>query len=146
MLLILKYRLINLLSLILSAPSLMRINFLTRSSNIFFIMLVFRVFNSIFISTFFDPDEYYQSLEVAHNIVFKRGYVTWEWRHMIRGYAHPLIFVFVYKVIQLLKLQDSIIIIWGPKIVQGLFAALTDFFTFLLANRIFGLETARFTV
>lgn len=31
-------------------------------------------------NTFFQPDEYWQSLEVAHVYVFGYGYKTWEWR------------------------------------------------------------------
>lgn len=30
--------------------------------------------------TFFQPDEYYQSLEPAHRLVWGTGYETWEWR------------------------------------------------------------------
>lgn len=48
--------------------------------------------------TFFQPDEYWQSLEIAHNIVFGYGYKTWEWAREtpIRGVTHPLLFVPAY--------------------------------------------------
>ncbi len=39
-----------------------------------FVLVTFRIFNAISLSTFFNPDEYWQSLEVAHRSVF--GFVV----------------------------------------------------------------------
>jgi phosphatidylinositol glycan class B len=50
----------------------------------FLAIYVFRAFNSLVVKTFFDPDEYWQSLEVAHEHVFGYGYLTWEWEARIR--------------------------------------------------------------
>ncbi|WFD36575.1 glycosylphosphatidylinositol anchor biosynthesis [Malassezia cuniculi] len=49
-------------------------------------------------NTYFQPDEYWQSLEIAHRIVFGYGYRTWEWAREppIRSVIHPLLFVPVY--------------------------------------------------
>ena len=49
--------------------------------------------------TFFQPDEYYQSLEPAHRLVFGFGALTWEWTSAapIRSFTYPLIFVPVYQ-------------------------------------------------
>lgn len=35
--------------------------------------------------TFFQPDEFYQSLEPAHRMVWGTGYETWEWRDSFLG-------------------------------------------------------------
>ena len=43
------------------------------SMKIFVICLVFRMANSLFVQTYFNPDEHWQALEVAHRITF--GYV-----------------------------------------------------------------------
>lgn len=40
------------------------------TKNIFIICLVFRVVNSLFVQTYFNPDEHWQALEVAHRITF----------------------------------------------------------------------------
>lgn len=34
------------------------------------LIILFRCINSVLVQTFFDPDEYWQSLEVAHKVVF----------------------------------------------------------------------------
>ena len=38
-----------------------------------------RILISLATQTFFQPDEYFQSLEVAHHLVFGYGHLTWEW-------------------------------------------------------------------
>ncbi|KAJ3005369.1 UNVERIFIED_CONTAM: hypothetical protein HDU68_004644, partial [Siphonaria sp. JEL0065] len=70
-------------------------------------ILGFRIYNSLLIKTFFSPDEYWQSLEVAHEYVFGYGYLTWEWAHRVRGFTYPMLFVGVYKVVQLLGLDQT---------------------------------------
>jgi Alg9-like mannosyltransferase family len=114
-------------------------------SKLFILMLLFRIYNSLLLATFFDPDEYYQSLEVAHNIVFGRGYLTWEWTHAIRGFAHPSIFVGVYSLVKWMGLEGTDAVVYAPKITQAVFAAVSDLFTFMLAFKMFGPESARWT-
>jgi hypothetical protein len=46
---------------------------LQRPKTLFLYLLLFRCINASLVNTFFNPDEYWQSLEVAHNLVF--GYV-----------------------------------------------------------------------
>lgn len=72
-------------------------------------LFAFRIVNALLCSTFFQPDEFYQSLEVAHRLVFGYGWQTWEWRdgHAIRSPAHALLFVPVYWLIKVLGLEDS---------------------------------------
>lgn len=71
--------------------------------------LVWRVFVSVFTRTFFQPDEYFQSLEVAHHVVFGYGHLTWEWRANppIRSIVYPLVYVPVYWVLKVTGLDDS---------------------------------------
>ncbi|XP_067161600.1 GPI mannosyltransferase 3 isoform X2 [Apteryx mantelli] len=65
-----------------------------------------RGLNCALVQTSFVPDEYWQSLEVAHRMVFNYGYLTWEWENGLRGYSYPLIFASIYKVLQLLAKDD----------------------------------------
>ena len=37
-------------------------------------VLVFRLVNALLVRTYFNPDEYWQSLEIAHRLVFGYGY------------------------------------------------------------------------
>ena len=38
-------------------------------------VVVFRVWNALFVRTYFNPDEYWQNTEVAHRMVFGYGYL-----------------------------------------------------------------------
>lgn len=49
--------------------------------------VVFRVANSVLVRTYFNPDEYWQSVEVSHRLVFGSGhlYVVWRWVSVVVG-------------------------------------------------------------
>ncbi|KAF6132073.1 phosphatidylinositol glycan anchor biosynthesis class B [Phyllostomus discolor] len=72
--------------------------------NIYLVLftITFRICNCFLVQTSFVPDEYWQSLEVAHHMVFNYGYLTWEWTERLRGYTYPLIFASIYKILHLL--------------------------------------------
>ena len=40
---------------------------------------LYRAVNAVLVCTYFNPDEYWQSLEVAHRMAFGSGHLTWEW-------------------------------------------------------------------
>lgn len=71
----------------------------------FFILL--RIVNALLVDTFFQPDEFYQALEVAHRLVFGYGYLTWEWREAVRSALHPMLFALVYKVLGITGLDNA---------------------------------------
>jgi phosphatidylinositol glycan class B len=48
---------------------------------------VFRFANALCVVTFFNPDEYWQSLEPAHRMAFGYGHLTWEWAVGLRFFA-----------------------------------------------------------
>ncbi|EEB09050.1 pig-B [Schizosaccharomyces japonicus yFS275] len=106
-------------------------------------ILLFRWWNALWVQTFFQPDEFYQALEIAHNFVYGTGFVSWEWREGIRSAAHPLLFALVYKCLNLLHLDTvNSIFVAAPKLVQGTFAAITDVATFEFAKVRFGRRAA----
>lgn len=47
------------------------------SSNIFLFLLAFRLVNALAVRTFFQPDEFFQSLEPAWQIAFGKGQGAW---------------------------------------------------------------------
>lgn len=80
------------------------------------ISLVLRLLNSISIQTFFQPDEYWQSLEISHNLIFDYGYKTWEWRALgleggIRSPLYPYLFVPIYSLLKRFQLDDTILLV-----------------------------------
>ncbi|KAI8905543.1 Alg9-like mannosyltransferase family-domain-containing protein [Gorgonomyces haynaldii] len=107
--------------------------------------LLFRVTNALWVETYFDPDEYWQSLEVGHFWIFGNGYLTWEWTAQIRSFAHPLLFAGVYSLLKFVGLAETDWIVYGPKVFQGLLSGLCDYLTHLLAKRVYGPDTGRWT-
>lgn len=118
---------------------------ITSGAGLLAILCVFRIANALLINTAFDPDEYYQSLEIAHHHAFGRGYVTWEWVLAIRSYTHPVMFILVYRVVQFLNGGRFWVLI-APKILQGCISAFADYYVFKLANLIFGITTAKWVL
>ncbi|BFZ56981.1 glycosylphosphatidylinositol anchor biosynthesis [Savitreella phatthalungensis] len=97
-------------------------------SKLFLALLVFRLWNSLTIETFFQPDEHYQSIEPAHALVFGYGFVPWEYQTGIRGPAHQMIFAVPFLLLKLLGLDSPSSILLVPKIIGALQAAATDYF------------------
>ncbi|KAK1832317.1 hypothetical protein QBC39DRAFT_425524 [Podospora conica] len=114
-------------------------------------LLVFRFINALCVRTFFQPDEYFQALEPAWSMAFgseSGAWLTWEWQHQLRSSLHPAIFGAAYKVVHGLMAWlefyepfRAFILVPLPKIIQSVFAALGDFYTWRLATEIYGMES-----
>ena len=103
---------------------------MVRLSTSFLIALSFRLFNALVSRTFFQPDEYWQALEVAHRLVFGYGYQSWEWRPAaagaevgvkellaggggggIRSPLYPFLFVPLFWVLRVTGLDDPVLLV-----------------------------------
>ncbi|TPX62035.1 hypothetical protein SpCBS45565_g07106 [Spizellomyces sp. 'palustris'] len=123
---------------------------------LYLLLFCYRAANALFVRTYYDPDEYWQALEVAHKLSHAfflfllwsntYGYLTWEWTHKIRGFAHPLIFTFIYKTLAVLGMDDTELLIVAPRLVQAGFAAVGDIYTYLLAYKLFGHGAAKWAL
>ncbi|KAG0064799.1 glycosylphosphatidylinositol anchor biosynthesis [Linnemannia elongata] len=100
-------------------------------------LVIFRLINATLVKTYFSPDEYWQALEVGHNITFGYGYLTWEWLVGLRSVLHPAVFAALYKGLSLFGLDDGSLFIYAPRLLQALFAALGDFYAYRFADRLF---------
>ncbi|KAH8915480.1 glycosyltransferase family 22 protein [Atractiella rhizophila] len=102
-------------------------------------LLLFRLLNALALNTFYVPDEYYQSLEPAHRLVFGYGFETWEWRPSarLRSPLHPLLFAAPWWVLKLLHCDNRWSLILTSKLLQATIASLTDFYTYKLARKLF---------
>ena len=93
-------------------------------------VVAFRICKALFLATYFNPDEFWQGLEVAHDMAFGCGAQppTWEWGPdaRIRGYLHPLVLAGVFRVLAVLGLDSRTAVIGAPKILQGVLAAVCD--------------------
>ncbi|XP_068168046.1 GPI mannosyltransferase 3 [Antennarius striatus] len=107
--------------------------------------VVFRLINCFLVRTSFVPDEYWQSLEVSHRMVFNYGYLTWEWKAGIRGYSYPLLFAVIYKILHFINYDSVQLLIWVPRIFQALLAAFADVKFFFLIRTLDSSEVATWT-
>ncbi|SPO26066.1 related to dolichyl-phosphate-mannose-glycolipid alpha-mannosyltransferase [Ustilago trichophora] len=134
--------------------------------SLFVFLLTFRLLNALITRTFFQPDEHYQTTEIAHRLVFGYGFKSWEWssssdvapapanasyltaaaRNLVNGpvrsILHPLLFVPGYMLLKITSLDQTYLRILFPRLQQAVFAAVGDFYTFRLAHRIGGSTVA----
>ncbi|KAJ6630591.1 glycosyltransferase family 22 protein [Mycena sp. CBHHK59/15] len=108
------------------------------------IAVLIRVLIALCTSTVFQPDEYFQSLEPAHHLVFGYGHLTWEWLNPrpIRSILYPALNVPIYWALKITAL-DSLgaygdWLIASPRILHGVFASLTDIFLCSLTRNAVG--------
>ncbi|OIW33678.1 hypothetical protein CONLIGDRAFT_610521 [Coniochaeta ligniaria NRRL 30616] len=116
--------------------------------DIFAFFLILRFINALCVRTFFQPDEYFQALEPAWSIAFgsdSGAWLTWEWQYQLRSSLHPALFGVAYngayKLMSLLHISPPVIssfLVVLPKIIQSVFAATSDFYTWKLAEKVFG--------
>jgi len=73
------------------------------------VAIAVRVCIALFTRTYFQPDEYFQSLEPAHHLVFGYGHLTWEWMAAapIRSIFYPLVNVPVFWILKITGLSES---------------------------------------
>jgi len=74
-------------------------------------LIALRAFNALTIRTFFQPDEYYQSLEPAWRFVFGYGELTWDWREGIRGFLYPSLFASVWWIADIIGIRDATVLV-----------------------------------
>lgn len=109
-------------------------------------LLVIRLVNALIVQTFFVPDEFWQSVEVAHKMAFNYGYLTWEWRAGIRSYSYPLVFAMLYQVLGIFGLDNRVLLVKLPRLLQGVFASIGDLYLFHLSRRLAGADVAQWTL
>ncbi|KAM5554037.1 mannosyltransferase APTG1-like [Rosa sericea] len=119
---------------------------LASPKNVYLFCLAFRIVNALLVQTYFNPDEHWQALEVAHRITFGFGHLTWEWKKGIRSYLHPLLFAFLYKVLALLGLDTPWFMVKAPRLFQSLFSAFGDLYLYKLSVILFGDQVAKWAL
>ena len=94
--------------------------------NLFYIGLTVRIVSVFLTKTFFVPDEYWQSTEVAHRKAFDYGYLTWEWNKKIRSYFYPFMFEVYFRLLNMLSLDFVTLIRVGPHFIQAVMTVFYD--------------------
>jgi len=85
--------------------------------------------------TWYVPDETWQSVEVAHRLVWGRGFLTWEWDKAIRSSLHPTMFTVMFYVLSLLRLDYQWLVVVFPKLMTGTMTAASDLAVYRLVKR-----------
>ncbi|RMZ78111.1 hypothetical protein DV738_g3957, partial [Chaetothyriales sp. CBS 135597] len=111
-------------------------------------LIASRIINALVLHTFFQPDEYFQALEPGWNFAFGPGsgaWITWEWKDFLRSSIHPVLFGLVYKLADALSTGLGLTTTWkanlflaAPRIAQALFAAAGEYYTWRLAEYVYG--------
>ncbi|XP_051920107.1 GPI mannosyltransferase 3-like [Hippocampus zosterae] len=107
--------------------------------------VIFRVVNCFLVQSSFVPDEYWQSVEVAHRMAFNYGHLTWEWKEGIRGFTYPLFFAVIYKILHWINCDYVYFLIWLPRLLQALATAFADFKFFFLVRELEDRDVAKWT-
>ncbi|OAG33424.1 phosphatidylinositol glycan, class B [Nematocida sp. ERTm5] len=68
-------------------------NLLTTHSLLFPALLAYRTLNTALIKTHYEPDEYFQSVEVAMNTILNKTTFTWEWFFGIRSFVFVCLYI-----------------------------------------------------
>ncbi|KAJ0172779.1 hypothetical protein K1T71_011918 [Dendrolimus kikuchii] len=98
-----------------------------KPTNVVSAILLVRILSVFLVQTWYVPDEYWQSLEVAHKQVFGYGASTWEWKYGIRSYLYPSLVSIIYYLLNITGLDYPEALIFLPRIFQALFSALADY-------------------
>ncbi|GFS74362.1 GPI mannosyltransferase 3 [Nephila pilipes] len=96
--------------------------------------IAIRLLSIFIVRSSFVPDEYWQSLEVAHKMTFGFGHLTWEWEKQIRSYTYPFMIQILFSAFP--ESAETVILL--PKIFQAVLSTIGDFFTYKLSCKLFG--------
>lgn len=115
-------------------------------SILFLLLFAFRSIISLLTRSYIDPDEYWQSLEPAHWLVFGYGELTWEWRQGLRSWLGIAPFLLAYLPLRLLPDRHGFLLWLLPRLMQALIASTGDYYTIRLALVTFGESTSMLTI
>ena len=103
---------------------------------------IIRLVMAILSKSYHHGDETYQSVEVAHKLIFGKGHLAWEWTspNPIRSYLYPLLFASVFGILKAFGLDSTENVVLTPRILQGTISAVADIYIlkFFLLN--FGIK------
>ncbi|CAG9571634.1 unnamed protein product [Danaus chrysippus] len=91
------------------------------------VILAVRILSVFVVQTWYVPDEYWQTLEVAHKYAFGYGALTWEWQKGIRSYLYPSVIALLYSVLKFTGLDYPNVVIILPRILQAIISSIADY-------------------
>ncbi|KAK2717621.1 GPI mannosyltransferase 3-like [Artemia franciscana] len=107
--------------------------------------VLFRCFGAFFIKTYFNPDEYYQSMEMAHRLAFGYGVITWDWNFGVRTYFYPLVISIAYRILGYFRVDYPYLLTLVPRLMHAIFVAIAETMFYKRLVQIFGKRVANWT-
>ncbi|XP_014473072.1 PREDICTED: GPI mannosyltransferase 3 [Dinoponera quadriceps] len=90
-------------------------------------LILWRLTAVLLVQTSHVPDEYWQSLEVAHRAAFGYGHLTWEWTTMIRSYTYPFLISILYRILAVFSVDFAWLLMISPRVLQAVLVAYADY-------------------
>ena len=98
--------------------------------------------------TMFHPDEHQQSVEIAYDLVYGGGNLTWEWDpdYALRPILHPLIYAVVFKILKLLCIDFTTLIIYCPNLMHALLWFVSERYLYEVIKIVYTKKVATLTI
>lgn len=108
-------------------------------TQLYIIIICTRIISACIQNTTFNPDEYYQSIELIYTLLYNKGYVTWEYQPYVklRSALYPYIFYYAYRIIQYLSVDHIYhhVYIVLPRVIQCASTIVSDMYYIKLCNK-----------
>ncbi|XP_017765926.1 PREDICTED: GPI mannosyltransferase 3 [Eufriesea mexicana] len=101
--------------------------YLSKKKKVLCCLILWRLISVFVVQTAHVPDEYWQSIEVAHRLAFGYGYLTWEWSMRIRNYMYPFLLSVIYRILASISLDHVIVLTILPRILQAIISAYGEY-------------------
>ena len=110
----------------------------------FGLLLAFRLVSILVVRSWFVADELFQSVEVAHHLVFGSGILSWEWTVALRSSLHPILISAPFWLLSQFGLSTQFLIVLVPRLMHATLIALSDYFFINLSRRLLPSTSAAF--
>ena len=96
-----------------------------------------RLLSVFLVQTWFVPDEFWQSMEVAHRLSFGYGHLTWEWTQGIRSWLYPMSIAIVYKHLENFGLDHRLLLVMKPCLLSFIYVTQMLFGKYRFVSHVF---------
>jgi phosphatidylinositol glycan class B len=84
-------------------------------------VFIYRIGLALLTRSIIYADEFFQSLEIAHNVVFGYGKLTWEWQPdiAIRSILYPALYAPIYWTLRVTDLDTTGLLVCGLSMIPN---------------------------
>lgn len=109
------------------------------------LLFIFKLFLALLTRTRYAADENQQGPEVAYNMVYGGGRLTWEWypEYTLRPVLHPSIYAAFFWILKTTRLDFTFLIIYGPNFLHVLLWIAGDRCFYSVIKNLYGISVAK---